>query len=547
MKLNRIAALFATVTLLFTAAIAQGPANAPGAGRYGLTGWAINNQRVASQFNYYLDATFQTGVGGTFSFPAKACASLLNFGGGKNVGPFATNARVNIIDQVAANTEVVNGVAPVYSGGTCSLAFSVANTHSAGSYVLRSATCGLREALNDLGTNGGEVIVDQKFYDDGCTAATITGLSALVSSTTGPIYQNQYVHDISNGQDTWYALRNSATTLIAAGVLPVSATVTGGTFTNGNVIETYTYVDALGRESLPSAETTQATGGTTNGIVITAPAASTGAVGYRVYFTAVGGASGSEIAAGAGAAGDPNSTNCTLTTLENLRPACAIGANFTALAPVTSTSKQPTIGYATTTMAFAPVTGLPALSPSSQTIGTFVPTQFNNAAQGTLNSGATASEDLAYIQIPAGYFNSIGKSYQVCAKIATATQVATAVPVVKLQMATAYLQSPVTLSTLTFATQTQAAAGTIQGCWVITTAATGSSGTFWSSTPTAWTNTLNSTPAQTVAASVDVTTAVSSAVDLTKNVYLSLNLANTVAANITGPQALQFTITPLGN
>jgi hypothetical protein len=545
MKSTRFAALLVTVAILATAAFGQNPATYGSAGgRYGMSAWAINNQRVASMYNYDIDSLFGGNAvnAGAYTFPIYTCTQALGFGGGKNVNPFNTNASIKIIDTNSSLTETVNGVTPTYAGGLCTLSVSAVNSHA--SFHLRSGTCGLREALNDMGANGGVVIVDQKFYDDGCTQSTITGLNALVSSTSGPIYQNQYVVDISNGQNTWYALRPTATTLISAGSAPTMATVAGGTFTNGNVIATYTYVDALGRESLPSSETTQATGGTTNGLTMTAPAASTGAVGYRVYFTAVGGSTGTEIAAGAGTAGDPNSTNCTLSTLETLRPACAIGANFTALAPVTSTSKQPTIGYATTTMSFQPVQGFVPLSPTSQTLGTFVPAQFNVAAQGTVNSSA---EDLAYLQIPAGYFNTIGKSYQVCAKIATATQVASSVAQVKLQMTNTYLQSPVTLSTITFATQTEAAAGTIQGCWVITTAATGASGTFWSSSPTLWTNTLNSTPSQTVSGSVDVTTAVSSSVDMTKNIYMSLNFGSTSANNITAPQALIFTITPLGN
>jgi hypothetical protein len=535
MKLRILTGLLLISTLV-TAAFAQNPATfGSSGGRYGLSAWAINNQRVASQYNYDVDSQAGgTAIGaGAYSFPLNTLTQALAFGGGRNVNPFATNASVKIVDISSSLTETVTLSSVTYSGGLATLNMSPANTHT--SFHLRSGTCGLREALNDMGTNGGVVIVDQKFYDDGCLQTTITGLAV-----TGPLYQNQYVLDISNGQNTWYALRPTATTLIASGAAPTMGTVAGGTFTNGNVIGTYTYVDALGNESLPSSETTQASGGTTNGITMTSPAAATGAVGYRVYLTAVGGGTGTEILY------SPTSTNCTLTTLENLVPACAIGANFSVLAPVTSTSKQPTIGMAHSAIAFQPMSFVPQVSPSSQLLGAFLPYSFNNAAQGTLNSGATASEDLAYLAIPAGYFNTIGKSYQVCAKIATATQVATAVPVVKLQMSTAYLQSPVTLSTLTFATQTQAAAGTIQGCWIITTAATGASGTFWSSSPTLWTNTLNSTPAQTVAGSVDVTTAVSSAVDLTKNVYLSLNLANTVAANITAPQALQFTFTPLG-
>jgi hypothetical protein len=524
---------------------AQNPATyGNAAGRYGLTAWAINNQRVASQFNYDIDSIFggNSVASGAFTFPISTCTQALPLGGNKNVNPFNTNASVKIVDVSSSLTETVNGVTPTYSGGLCTLSFTATNTHT--SFHLRSGTCGLREALNDLGANGGVIIVDQKFYDDGCTQSTITGLNALVSSTSGPIYQNQYVHDVSNGQDMWYALRPTATTLISAGAAPTTGTVAGGTFTNGNVIVSYTYVDALGRESLPSSETTQASGGTTNGITVTSPAVATGAVGYRPYFTAVGGSTLTEIAAGAGAAGDPTAAGCTLTTLETMRPACAIGSTFTALAPVTSTSKEPTIGYATTTMTFQPVSGLVPMSPTSQTLGTFIPTQFANAAQGTINN---SNEDLAVIQIPAGYFNTIGKSYQVCYKTATATQVASSVIAMKLNLSTAYNQSPVTLSTATYGTYTQAAAGTQTGCWIITTAATGASGTFWAQGTGLFLNILNSAPTTTTGATADVTTAVSSTVDLTKNVYLALNMTGTGSANITGPQALVFTITPLGN
>ncbi len=86
---------------------------------------------------------------------------------------------------------------PAVTNGYCSISLSSpAYTHA--SYVLQSGTCGLREALNDLQGKGGEVIVDQGFYDAGCTQSTITGLSF-----TGPLLANQFVHDISAGQDTW--------------------------------------------------------------------------------------------------------------------------------------------------------------------------------------------------------------------------------------------------------------------------------------------------------------------------------------------------------
>lgn len=54
--------------------------------------------------------------------------------------------------------------------------------------------------------------VDQRFYDDGCSVSTITGLTvgtSIPAIGTPALQANQYIHDISNGQDTWYNLQPS--------------------------------------------------------------------------------------------------------------------------------------------------------------------------------------------------------------------------------------------------------------------------------------------------------------------------------------------------
>jgi hypothetical protein len=54
--------------------------------------------------------------------------------------------------------------------------------------------------------------VDQPFYDDGCSVSTITGLTvgtSIPAIGTPALQANQYIHDISNGQDTWYNLQPS--------------------------------------------------------------------------------------------------------------------------------------------------------------------------------------------------------------------------------------------------------------------------------------------------------------------------------------------------
>jgi hypothetical protein len=213
--LNKAFALFTlcVVTLCALPTQAQNPATwGSASGRYGLSAWAINNQRVASQYNYDIDSTFGGNAisAGAYTFPIGTCTQALAFGGGRNLNPFNANASIRIIDIASGSSETVTPAAtPVtYAGGTCTINFTPANTHT--SFRLRSGTCGLREALNDLGGLGGEVIVDQKFYDDGCTATTITGLT--LSSGAG-LQANQYIHDISAGQDTWYGLKGTSLSL----------------------------------------------------------------------------------------------------------------------------------------------------------------------------------------------------------------------------------------------------------------------------------------------------------------------------------------------
>ena len=536
--LTYICLLAAVAALLFTAppALAQGSfAGAPPQNQatFGFTQWAINNQRVASQFNYVIDT--RNGLGsnlGLFTFPATTCTGALTLPARGGVDPMAfldpagKLPQVRIVDNTSANSETVSqNSAPSFNGtnGNCTLSLATSNTHSQGSYFLTSPTCGLREALDDLGTTGGVVIVNQEWYSlvQGCTQSTITGIA-------GQLLANQYIHDVSNGQDVWYGLKPTATTLISPPSAPTTGTVAGGTFTNGNVLVSVTYVDALGGETLASSETTQATGGTTNGLTVTSPAAATGAVGYRVYMTAVGGSTLSGVL-------HTTTTNCTQTTLETVIPACAIGATTTVLAPITSTSKIPAFGTAHSTIAFQPFNSVPPLPPGA-TSGTFYAEYLPFASVSTVTAGSTA--EIATAFIPPGIMNWLGKSLDICFKIAS-TNAATAVPTLTLQASTAFEQSSVTLDTVLIPTQTGAV--TTTGCFNIQTAVTGSSGKFWASTLGPVGEAINSTGV--VVNGMDVTTAVSSAVDLTKGIYLELVLGATTA-NITSVTVNNLTVRP---
>lgn len=339
MKPTRTFAVLLMAILFLGTAFAQNPGS--GNGRYGLTAWAVNNQRVASQYNYLIPSTDNSALGGTFTFPASDCTPL-NFGG-RLFNPFNTNATVTVSDDTSANTETVALTSVTPTSSTCTLALSTSNTHT--SFRLRSGTCGLREALNDLNKLGGEVIVDQKFYDDGCTAATIT-----TAATIGGVLQaNQYIHDISAGQDTWYNLQPTTLTALAvpttsatlvcattAGLVCQSAT-TGGTWPNSAEHVGEIYVDALGGWSVASVDASLTpSASATNVLQFNSPAASTGAVGWLPF---------------AGLAYNTTTyvlpvlaANCTLSTTFTGYPVCAMGANATMTAPVVTTSLIPQSG-----------------------------------------------------------------------------------------------------------------------------------------------------------------------------------------------------------
>ena len=91
------------------------------------------------------------------------------------------------------------------------------------------------------------------------------------------------------GQQMTPGVTLSVSPYLATPSAPALATATsGGTVLAGTYLVKVTYVGASG-ESLASPSTSQVTTGSTSTITVTSPAASTGAVSYRVYMTAPGG------------------------------------------------------------------------------------------------------------------------------------------------------------------------------------------------------------------------------------------------------------------
>lgn len=498
---------------------------------WGLTNWGINGQRVASQFNYQVYG--QPGYS-VFTFPPSQCS--FNLPGNKGYIPWNTNATVTVNDQIAANTETVSLTAfQVNSNGLCTLTLSTSNTHTGTSYWLSSGTCGLREALNDLGTTGGVVIVDQEFYFQGCTQSTITGIT---TATNG--HANQFIVDISNGQNTWYELKPlNNTALSVAGVALTATLASGGSLTsNGTYLLNYEYVDCLGGQGLPNTESSTITLTGVQTITTSAVAAATGACGYIPMITASGGSTTTEIAV------PVTSSVCTLSTTTPY-PTCAIGSTAFISANPSGTAKENVENFGHTSTGYLPINGIPSLAASNATWGDFQTNFLPFVVGSTINNSA---DDLAQVYVPAQYFNHLGATYDVCLKGNVGTAVASSVLQLTLTLTNNYQQNPVVVSTVIFPTLTLGAAGTFQGCFEITTAVTGTGGRFWATSPGAWGFVLNSTG--TGVSTVDNTAAISTstnAPDLTKNIYLTVTATETASHNITAPIINQLTIRPVPN
>ena len=453
---------------------------------------------------------------------------------------FNTNAPVLIVDATPANTEVVTSSTVTNTGSQCGFTASPANNHY--SFRIQSGTGGLQEALNAL-SNGpsttypGLLIIDRNWYNaanviPGTTPAAIiaavTGTSAtiILDNTTAPatyyVWGGSSYAPISLTPGTLFNKGVTSFTAIAAPTAVSTAAPTNGLLTTGTTggtipaTSTYrmglTYVDAAGGESTMSIDTastaTLATGsGSTNTLVVTSPAAATGAVGYRVYLTAASGSTKTEIL---------YSPTCTHTSAQTVLPSatvCAIGATATLKAIVTGTATIPAVASA-----------YPRTAGSS---GSFPPV----AAGGTIATTATGT--LGIVNFPAGYFNTLGKSLYVCGTFAVTTNATPGTISLKAVLSSIYGVTSITPFTAVSGTTTGSAIVQAPFCFTMTTAATGATGTLWVH---GWANFDLAGNGVGVEAQ-DFIYAVSSTVDLTKADTLSLTFTPTT----TGSTAFQLT------
>jgi hypothetical protein len=339
--------------------------------------------------------------------------------------PITTNTPITVGFGTNQETVTPSGVSGCNGGpiGSCQVTASFTLLHGPNEPVT-SGTYGLQEAINSANSAGGGRVL----LGPGWT--TLGGTSAIISAATP--YPTVYIEDNrTSAMAPFWGMQPSAltslavpTTLAAGTVVFAAAPV--GTWANSAYYFCVTYVDALGGEG-PCSLTYNQTPTLNYSVTITAPAASTGAVGWRFY---------------AGASYNAtylmpiNSTHCTLTTLEVVMPACAMGSNGGWIAPpVTTTSLRPNATVTTGALA-SPTVNISATQPQGHTTFAYQPSaalplpfQTHYGPFPAYGSTTSAQVDtLGSINLPAGFLNTIGRTIRLKGKITTGSANTAALP-----------------------------------------------------------------------------------------------------------------------
>lgn len=320
--------------------------------------------------------------------------------------------------------------------GVCSITATFAQAHGMGDVVV-SGSAGIQEAINDASFFGGGVVVV-----DGAASSDLGGASAVSTAINAAIpMPNVSIEDDRQSAPAYWNVAPTATTFMAVPTTLISTTVAsnlglasgvaGSSSWGSTTYACVTYVDIMGNEG-PCSATYNFTSTTLQAIGFTAPAASAGAVGYKIYLSLSGGSYAAAydiplLTQPSVALAVPASAGvCTLTTIETITPACAltnttygqvgVGAVVTGY-PVVTSQLAPQLGSVSTTSDYVPnsnahtvysyvegshlaVPGFTALSEPFTVV--------------TTGAATTVPETVGLVQIPAGYMNQVGRGIRVC-------------------------------------------------------------------------------------------------------------------------------------
>ncbi|MGH9525739.1 MAG: hypothetical protein ACRD2F_03620, partial [Terriglobales bacterium] len=168
---------------------------APAARGQGLSRFQLGGRAIASQFAWRAEAEVSAAKGGqgTIRFDT----AWLTLRDGSAYEPWAAGVPLAIEDGAASETVVLlSSTCAIGGAGPCQATANFANAH-AGRMTVRSADDGLQEAIDYLGTKGGQVILTSDW----------NGTLALPGLTGTAQVQ---IVDQRRGGETWYDWNGSA-------------------------------------------------------------------------------------------------------------------------------------------------------------------------------------------------------------------------------------------------------------------------------------------------------------------------------------------------
>lgn len=421
----------------------------------------VGGMFVAKNYNYTGVRINGGGGAANTTYSIQVSAGSIRLADGRTIVPFSAGG-INIQGQpgtfpaipisVGAGTveETVTptSVSGCYIGApqnSCTITAAFTKAHGYGE-VVSSGSVGIQEAVNDAAYWGGGLVTVDKSEDINYGGAAVVS-AAIVAALPMPTVS---VMDTRGMAPTFWNPMGGATvlatpaTLTAVTALPSATPV--GAFGTGTYHMCIAYVDAMGQEGTCSADFSQA-GLATGSFIFSAPAASTGAVGYTIYIGLTGGGVTNldykvPLVTQPSAVGAYPVANgvCILTTVETVTPACAVtntsygqvGATATVSVITLSTSPiNPQTTVVSTTSIYVPNPGgrttmIYAPGAHLGTLGTIT----SSLAFPITTAAATIVPDVAgTINLAPGLMNFLGKTLEVCGEMTSTASAATIVDV----------------------------------------------------------------------------------------------------------------------
>lgn len=431
MKFTRLIALLACVTLA-ASAMAQNPiANSSPGSNLSFVGGKF----VATNYaNWGAVAQVYSGNASTGSSSITVRGGYIVLQDGRQIVPFAVGVPFIISDGTPELVTPTSVSGCYKSQGmnqdgvlvTCTVTASFTYIH--GAYAgLTSGTNGMAEAVNDAYNWGGGVVVLPAGFNIGfptsctnCYASVDVAVAALLP------YNGVSIEDNRKGAPAYWNVTPSASTFLAVpATLTATTAAPTSTPTGGYGTGTYhlciAYVDIMGNEGACSLDFSEA-GVATGSFTFTAPAASAGAVGYRIYISLTGGTYALAYQV------PLTSAVCTLTPIETVTAACAVtnatygqtgsGAVVTAIttntAPIalqlgTISTTSDYVGNSNARTSYAYVKGNRIGTEGLQ--GSSLPFTACPASVAT-----TVPCVIGTLTFPTGFMNYVGKTVQICGK-----------------------------------------------------------------------------------------------------------------------------------